>query len=66
LSEALFGRIATGRVPALDALPSAVARIAGFFTAMSLLSPMPGVPRLRQFQADKGRRPGLVGPASGS
>jgi hypothetical protein len=31
-----------------------VAGIAGFFTAMSILPPVPGLPTLRQFQADQG------------
>jgi aminoglycoside phosphotransferase (APT) family kinase protein len=54
LPEVLFARSATGRSVGPDALRSAVAGIAGFFTAMSLLPSVPGVPTLRQFQAAQG------------
>jgi len=54
LPEALMARSAVGRAAGANTLRSAVAGIAGFFTAMSLLSPVPGLPTLRQFQADQG------------
>jgi hypothetical protein len=54
LPEALFARSAVGRAAAPNALRAAVVGIAGFFTAMSLLPQMPGLPTLRQFQADQG------------
>jgi aminoglycoside phosphotransferase (APT) family kinase protein len=54
LPEALFARSACGRAAPPDALRSAVTGIAGFFTAMSLLPAVAGLPTLRQFQADQG------------
>ena len=53
--EEVFEQCFVGRAADPDAVSSFVASVAGYFTRMSLMEPPPGLPTVRQFQAEQGQ-----------